>query len=151
MDKITTSVLEAFSKENGLSALPEEARFEHMTAYLTIRRHFSRALDTSDVVVGKGGDTGLDAIAIIVNGALMTDVDQVQEMYDQNGYIEATFIFVQAERSSGFDGAKIETVGNGVVDFFSDHPKMDRNERVKECAAIMDAIYDLRVRPERCV
>jgi hypothetical protein len=133
VDKITTSVLEAFTKDNGLGKLPEEARFEHLTAYLTIRRHFSRALDTADVVVGKGG---LDAIAIIVNGALITDVDQVQEMLDQNGYIEATFIFVQAERTAGFDGAKIGTIGNGAVDFFSDHPKMDRNERVKECAAI---------------
>jgi hypothetical protein len=45
MDRITTSVLAAFAKENGLESLPEETRFEHLTAYLTIRRHFSRALD----------------------------------------------------------------------------------------------------------
>jgi hypothetical protein len=143
VDKITTSVLETFSKENGITLLPEEVRFEHLTAYLAIRRHFSRALDTEDVIVGAGGDTGLDAIAIIVNGALMTDVDHVQEMYDQNNYIEATFIFIQAERSAGFDGAKIGTIGNGVVDFFADHPKMDRNDKVKESAEIMRAVYNL--------
>jgi hypothetical protein len=142
LDRITSSVLETFTKENGLTLLPEEVRFEHLTARLTIRRHFSRALDTVDVVIGAGGDTGIDAIAIIVNGALMTDVDQVQEMLDQNGYIEATFIFVQAERTAGFDGAKIGTFGNGVIDFFADTPKMDRNDRVKENAAIMAAIYD---------
>jgi hypothetical protein len=131
MDRITTSIIEAFSKENKLERLKEDEKFEHLAAYLTIRRHFSRALDTAAVVVGKGGDRGVDAIAIIVNGALITDVDQVQEMYDQNGYLEASFIFVQAERSASFDGAKIGTIGNGVIDFFSEHPKMDRNQRSK--------------------
>jgi hypothetical protein len=142
MDRITTSILEAFSKENKIEGLEEDERFEHLTAFLTIRRHFSRALDTMAVVVGKGGDTGIDAIAVIVNGALIIDVDQVQEMLDQNGYLEASFIFVQAERSASFDGGKIGTIGNGVIDFFSDHPKMDRNQKVKDGAAIMSAIYD---------
>jgi hypothetical protein len=123
LDRVTASVLETFTKENGLTLLPEEVRFEHLTSYLAIRRHFSRALDTIDVVVGAGGDTGVDAIAVLVNGALMIDVDQVQEMLDQNGYVEATFIFVQSERTSGFDGAKIGTFGNGVIDFFADKPK----------------------------
>jgi hypothetical protein len=100
MDRITTSILEEFSKENELGKLDESDRFEHLAAFLAIRRHFSRALDTTDIVVGKGGDTGVDAIAIIVNGALITDVDQVQEMLNQNAYLEATFIFVQAERSA---------------------------------------------------
>jgi hypothetical protein len=142
MDRITKSILDEFAKQNTLVKLDEEAQFEHLTAFLAIRRHFGRALTTSDVVVGKGGDTGVDAIAIIVNGALMTDVDQVQEMLDQNGYLEATFIFVQAERSASFDGAKIGTIGNGVVDFFSETPKMDRNDKVKDAAAIMTAVYD---------
>jgi hypothetical protein len=142
MDRITTQVLEVFSAENGLQALQEDSRFEHLTAYLAIRRHFSRTLDTGDVVVGEGGDTGVDAIAILVNGALITDVDQVQDLLEQNGYIEATFIFVQADRSSSFNGAKIGTIGNGVSDFFSESPKMDRNQAVKDAAAIMTTIYD---------
>jgi AIPR protein len=142
MNKIVAAILQEFSKSNGIEALDEPDRFEYLTAYLTIRRHFSRALDLKDVVLGKGGDTGLDAIAIIVNGALMTDVDQVQEMLDQNGYLEATFIFVQAERSSSFDGAKIGTIGNGVEDFFRDVPQMTRNDDVQEAAEIKAAIYE---------
>lgn len=143
MDKITTSILNAFTKDNHLDPkLDEDVRFEHLTAYLTIRRHFSRALETADVVVGKGGDTGLDAIAIIVNGNLVTDVDDVQELLDQNGYLEASFIFVQAERSASFDGAKIGTIGTGVMDFFSDHPKLVRNQKVKDAAEIMSALYE---------
>jgi hypothetical protein len=94
------------------------------------------------VVIGDGGDTGIDAVAIIVNGALMTDVDQVQEMLDQNGYLEATFIFVQAERTAGFAGAKIGTIGNGVQDFFRDVPLMVQNDDVKDATEIRAAIYN---------
>jgi hypothetical protein len=146
MDRITASILEEFSKDNQISSLAEDVRFEHLAAFLCIRRHFSRTLETSEVVLGSGGDTGVDAIAIIVNGALITDSDQVQEMLDQNGYIEASFIFVQADRGANFDGAKIGNIGNGVLDFFSDEPKMDRNEKVSSAVEIMEAIYERSAR-----
>jgi len=141
MNKIVAAILEEFTKDNGIEALDESKRFEYLTSYLTIRRHFSRALDLKEVVIGGGGDAGADAIAIIVNGSLMTDVDQVQEMLDQNGYLEATFIFVQAERSPSFDGAKIGTIGNGVQDFFRDVPQMTQSDDVKDAAEIRAAIY----------
>jgi AIPR protein len=143
LDKITASLLADFSKENELTD-NEDTRFEHLTSYLTVKRHYSRALDSAQLVTGSGGDTGLDGIAIIVNGALVTDVDMVQELLDQNGYLEVSFIFVQAERSSGFDAAKIGTMGFGVVDFFADRPKMPRNDKVKDAAAIAAAIYERR-------
>ena len=141
MDKITENLLAGFSKENGIEALPQDTRFEHLVAFLAVRRHYSRALDASDLVTGAGGDTGLDAIAIIVNGALITDVDQVQELLEQNGYLEVTFIFIQGERSSNFEAAKIGTTGFGCLDFFSDTAKMPRNDRVADAAAIASAIY----------
>lgn len=142
MDKITTSILEEFVSDHKLPKLKEEEQFEHLAAFLTIRRHYSRPLDTNAVVVGKGGDTGLDAIATIVNGSLITDPDEVDELLEANGYIEATFIFVQAERTAGFDGAKIGTIGTGVVDFFSDSPQLVRNQRVTDAADIQTAVYN---------
>lgn len=142
MNKIVESILAEFSKDNGIEGLSEDDRFEYLTSYLAIRRHYSRALDLKEVIVGAGGDTGVDAIAIIVNGALMTDVDQVQEMLDQNGYVEATFIFVQAERSAKFDGAKIGIVGHGVRDFFRDKPELTQNENVQEAFEIKNAIFE---------
>src|SRR4051812_44406626 len=57
MNKIVEAILAEFSKDSGIAALPEKDRFEHLTAFLTIRRHFSRALDLDDVVIGDGGDT----------------------------------------------------------------------------------------------
>ena len=134
-------MLEKFSAENGLEKLPEEDRFEHLTAFSMIRRHYSRAFSTPDVVLGGGGDTGIDAIAIVVNNVLVTDIDQVAELAEQNDYVDATFIFVQSERTAGFEAAKIGTFGFGVTDFFAVDPKLPRSAEVAAAAEITSAIF----------
>jgi len=141
MDRITTSLLEEFSLEAQLGKLAEDARFEHFTSFLTIGRSLEDTFDTGDVVTGSGGDTGIDAIAVIVNGALVTDAEFVEELAATNGFIDATFVFVQAERSSSFETAKIGQFGFGVVDFFKDRPTLPRNERVTWLAEVMAAVY----------
>ncbi len=141
MDRITRSLLDEFSQEAQLGAQPEDARFEHFTSFLTISRSLEDSFDTGDVVTGSGGDTGIDAIAVIVNGALVTDAEFVEELAATNGFIDATFVFVQAERSPSFEAAKIGQFGFGVVDFFKDKPTLPRNERVSALAEVMAAVY----------
>jgi translation initiation factor IF-2 len=52
-----------------------------------------------------------------------------------------SFLFVQAETSSNFEGGKIGTFGFGVLDFFRDEPKLKRNEKVAAAAEVMQVIY----------
>lgn len=142
MDRITQSLLNRFSIENNLVELHESSQFEHFCAYLTKKRHYSKSFDTNNLVVGAGSDTGVDAVSIIVNGILITDIDMIDEILELNGYLEATFIFAQAERSSSFDASKIGNIGFGVMDFFRDTPQLPRNDRIEEAAAICAKIYD---------
>src|SRR5687768_8919349 len=107
MDLVTKSLLEEFSTEAGIGGLPEDRRFEHFASYLAISRHHGETFDTDDVVTGSGGDTGIDGIAVLANGALVNDAEFVEELAQANGFVDATFIFVQAERSPGFETAKI--------------------------------------------
>jgi hypothetical protein len=48
MDRITKSLLEEFSRESGLSHLPDEDQFEHLAAYLTAGRHVGESFDTGE-------------------------------------------------------------------------------------------------------
>ena len=146
MDRITSALLAEFSRENQLERVPEETCFEHFAAYLATSRHVTDTFDTGDLATGAGGDTGIDAIAILINGSLVTDSELVAELADTNGYLDVTFVFVQAERSAAFDGAKIGTFGVGVSDFFRDEPQLPRNEAITEAASIMNAIYELSPR-----
>lgn len=142
MDRISKSHLDEFSKDAGLGALEESARFEHLAAFLCISRHYAASFSTFEVVTGAGTDTGIDAIATLVNGKLVTDSDEVKDFAETNGYVEASFIFVQAERSSSFDTAKIGKFGFGVTDFFAETPKLQRNKSVQDAARVMNAVFD---------
>lgn len=142
MDRITEGFLTEFSNEFGISGLPEKDRFEQFCGWLAVRRHYSDStFDPADVVTGSGGDTGFDTLAIIVNNNLVTDVDTVEDLLSLNGYLDVTFVFVQASRSPHFEGAKIGTLGFGIKDFFGEG-KLQRNEAVTAYAEIMKALYD---------
>jgi hypothetical protein len=142
MDRITQSLLAEFSKAHGIESLKEDVRFEHFAAYITVRRYFSETFDSGDIVVGAGGDSGIDAIGIVVNGSLINDIETFKSQSDKTGSLDVTFIFVQAERSSSFEAAKIGNFAFGVMDFFKDKPVIPRNNAVKDAAEIMSAVYD---------
>ncbi|PSH02698.1 MAG: AIPR protein, partial [Acidobacteria bacterium] len=140
MDRISESLLAEFSNEHDIAKLPEDKRFEHFASYITVRRHYAETFDTDDIITGAGGDTGIDGIAIIVNGTLATDIETLEEQVSQAGSVDAAFIFVQAERSSSFDAAKIGTFGFGVVDFFNKTPSLKRNHKVAAAADMVAPI-----------
>ena len=141
MDRITESLLEEFRDGFQLAKLKQDQQFEHFAAYITVNRHYTKSFNTADVVVGAGGDTAIDAIAIIVNESLITDIEAFEEIASASNALEVTFVFVQADRGTSFDGAKMSDFGYGVKDFFNSEPTLRRNQNITDAAAIMDAIY----------
>jgi hypothetical protein len=139
MDRITESLLEGFCREYELTKLPQKEQFEHFAAHITVSRHYTKSFSSNDIVVGDGDDTGIDAIAIIVNESLITDVEAFEEIASFSENLEVSFIFGQADRSSSFDGAKMSSFAYGVNDFFNPNPTLRRNDDVANAAAIMDA------------
>lgn len=147
MDPVTESLVAEFSKEHSLDQLKNDKQFEHFSSYVVVRGEHTESFDTNDIVVGddestkKGADIGIDGIAVIANGVLVTDAEELEELIDRVGYLDVSFIFVQAETSSNFEGSKIGTFGFGVMDFFRETPKLKRNEKVAAAAEIMQVIY----------
>jgi len=142
MDRITEALLSEFSNEFGVSELAEDERFERFTAWLTVRRHYSETtFDPGESVTGKGNDTGIDAIAVIANNNLVTDVDQIEDLLAVNHHLDISFVFVQSERSPHFDAQKIGNFGFGVNDFFGNQ-KLPRNEKVHQYDEIMNACFE---------
>lgn len=142
MDRISESLLTEFSSEHDIGQLPEDKRFEHFSCYITVRRQYNETFDTEEIVTGSGNDTGIDGIAIIVNGSLATDVETLEEQADNTGHLDVVFAFVQAERSPSFDASTVGRFGFGVLDFFKNSPSLTRNEKIAGAAEIMAAIYE---------
>jgi AIPR protein len=142
MDRITKSLLAEFSEDNSLFMLNESKKFEHFASYLLTSRHFTDSFSSEDVCVGGGGDIGIDGISIIVNGCLVTEPEEVGDLCETNGYLEAVFIFVQAETSSSFETAKIGQFIFGVSDFLSETPALPRNADIDQKTLVLNAIYE---------
>jgi hypothetical protein len=141
MDRITKSLLTEFVNQNELVSLPEETAFEHFTGFLVTSRHFTENFPTEDIHVGSGGDCAIDTISIIVNGCLVTEPEEIEDLANTNGYLDVTLIFCQAERSESFSTAKIGQIGFGIEDFLSDTPTLPQNEGIKHRAAILNEIF----------
>ena len=123
MDRVTENLLAKFTAEHALAAL-EDRRFEHFASYITVRQQHRETFDTTDIATGGGNDTGIDAIAILVNGQLVTDVDELADVA-ADGSLDIMFVFVQADRGAGFEGTRIANFGFGVVDFFDSQPDFE--------------------------
>lgn len=141
MDRITKSLLDEFINDNSLGALPEEKAFEHFSSFLAVSSHFTASFSSDDIVVGAGGDCGIDAIAIIINGNFVTEPEEVDDLARTNGYLDVTFIFTQSERSSSFETTKIGQFGFGITDFFAEHPSLPQNADIQLRHKITNEIF----------
>jgi len=141
MDRITQGFLNEFVELNDIAKLPQHKQFEQFAAYVTVRRHYNgETFDPGDIHTGGGGDLGIDAVAVLVNGALVTDVENLAD-HEISEHIDATFVFVQADRGANFEGKKISDFGFGVKDFFDAEPKLKRNVEIASVAETMEALY----------
>lgn len=142
MDRITESFLDEFVAQHELEHLPQSQKFEHFAAFVTVRRHYNgESFDTADIHTGGSGDLGIDAAAILVNGSIITDIESLNDHADISGHFDASFIFVQADRGSSFDGKKISDFGLGVKDYFSSNHKRIRNAEIESSIEVMDELY----------
>jgi len=148
MDRITKSLLDEFVQQGGLK-LAEDTAFEHFAGYLTVGIHHSETIDTDDISTGAGGDCGIDCIAIIVNGCLITEPEEIEDLAETNGMLDVDFVLVQAERSTSFESSKIGQFGFGVQDLFSERPSLPQNESIQKASAIISEIFSRSARFKR--
>lgn len=142
MDKITRSFVEEYSSENDLDTVEDDKKFEYFANYIVTSSVYTDRFEPDSVSVAGGNDAQIDGIAIIVNGVLIEDKDEVADLAQTNGYIEAHFVFVQAKRSSNFDMSSLGLFGFGVKQFFSDSPQVIFNAQITEKLSVMNEIYN---------
>ncbi|MHC0522742.1 AIPR family protein [Vibrio harveyi] len=142
MDRITKKLLQDFLRGQELEESNEADDFEIFCNYVALSNEYNKTFDSKAVTVGSGADTGIDGVAIIVNGHLVEDTDEIDDLLSSNGYLDVTYVFVQAKTSSKFDTKEMHAFYFGVNDFFSESPKLPRNSDISKAAEISDYILD---------
>lgn len=141
MDRILKQLVEDFLESFEISPEGADADFEKFTNYTIVEHEYSRDFDLNAITVGHGDDTGIDGIAIIVNGQIVNTQEDVEDLLDSNGKLEVVFIFIQAKNTSRFESSEMNNFSFGVKDFFAEYPKLRRNENIENNAALSNYIF----------
>jgi len=142
MDRITRSLLDRFILENQIKDFSEDKAFEHFIGYLITSVHYQESFDTNDIITGSGGDCGIDSITILVNGAFITEPEEISDIVDSSTYLDVEFIMTQSETSSSFDTQKIGQFCYGVKDIFQEKSTLVQNDSIKLKKKIVDIIFE---------
>jgi len=142
VDRITSAYVEAFRVEQSLPKGDDATLFEHFVNYCVVSDAYDDEFDVQEVHTGGGADLGIDGIAIIVNGVLVSELDELETLLATNGFLDVRFIFTQAKSSSNFSGDELATFGEGVLEFFSDNPSLPSSAEIEHFRELMNWIYD---------
>ena len=142
MDRITESLISELITNLELTTEGESKDFEKLANYTVVSNEFNKTFDVESITVDEGNDTGLDGIAIIVNGQLVESTDEIDDLLEKNNFLEIEYIFVQAKTSANFDSAEINTFIFGIQDFFSLRPRLVRNDDIKRFAEVSNYIFE---------
>ncbi|RKI38470.1 AIPR protein [bacterium D16-51] len=142
MDRIVQSYMESFLISQQIEEKDQSKQFEMFASYCAVEQHYTDTYNLADIITAEGGDCGIDAIAIIINGTMITSEEEVDDLIELNKKLsEINFVFIQAKTTSNFDYGDMGTFGTGVKDFFSEHPQMVRNELLEEKSKLVEYIF----------
>lgn len=150
MEPILKSHFNGFKKsfeiETGGIVEKESAAFEKFINYVLFSRDypdiFIADVELLDFVsVGGSNDTGIDGIGIRVNGRLVHNKEEVNEIVQSNRKIEVEFVFIQSKMRSNLEVSEFNAFGTGVKNFFSDG-YLPENENIREMREIKDHVYN---------
>jgi len=143
MNKIISALLNDYqsNQEDCIKSLPLESAFEHYAAFLTVGPLTNDTVDTTTIALGEDGQPSVDAIATIINGALLTEPDDIDTYLELNKYLDVDFVFVQAKTSPSFSVDVLGSLGDFVERVFTDGSAAVDNQRVQDFVKLKDAIY----------
>lgn len=84
MDRIVQSYMDSFLKSQDIDEKSQSKQFEMFSSYCAIEQLYSENFNPADVVIGEGDDCGIDAVAILVNGMMITSQEEIDDLLDIN-------------------------------------------------------------------
>lgn len=143
MHRIIKSNLKTFCEDKSISEIEKESKqFECFANYCVIHEAFGDDFDIWDITSAED-DQGIDGIAFLIDGELVTTYDEAQTVLDRRKRnIDVDIYFIQAKTSEGYERGEILKFGDGVEDFLREVPNLPQGEFIKSQKRIFDMLFD---------
>jgi hypothetical protein len=158
MEPIIKSKFDKFCEKMDIKGIQEGVVFEKFVNHSILVGHqpdaFNGDSELFDFVnVGGSQDMGIDGIAVKINGVLIRNLEEIQDLMEKKRDIDIEFIFIQAKSKSNFDKGDFLKFTFGVKEFLSEEQKQPVNEKIRELIDIKkyltndDVLYRLSKNP----
>lgn len=132
-----------FAEQSAVEGTQPSTVFEYFATYHVLRSAGLDEFDLAPAIVAGEDDTQLDAVAITINGQLVTeeeDADRLLREAVDGQPFDVRFIFVQATMGMKFSAEKIALFLSGVVNFLLQKSKLRQSESLVRVRALKDRI-----------
>lgn len=148
-DLILKSYFVKFCESWGIiykSELEESTSFEKFVNYCVLSKDDSSAFvgnpDLLDFCcTGGGDDAKIDGFGIKINGQVVGDTDEIDQIVNISKKLDVEFFVIQSKERTEFDSSDFNSFGIGIQNFFSS-PKLPENSKIKEFRKLKDYIYN---------
>lgn len=126
MDRIIKGYVKDFSKqfdlefeENKISDL-----FENFTTFCLIsNKLINDSLDYNEIIsTNTKKYKGIDNISFIISGKIITNIKELEEIFENTGYVDVLLTAIQSKISERFDNNEISNLLDTFLDFLKDTP-----------------------------
>ena len=115
-------------KENNISEL-----FENFTTFcLVSSKLINDNLDNNAIIATNTKKyKGIDNIAFIISGKIITNIRELEEIFENTGYVDVLLVAIQSKISEKFDNNEITNLLDTFSDFIKDDPQYPLTDEAK--------------------
>ena len=142
-EPIINARFKKFRDNYGLNNVADGEAFERFVNAGILVQHQPDAFSADSellekICVGGTGDTGIDGIAIKVNGLLIKSISEINDIIQKYRRINIEFMFIQSKYKPNFDASELGSFISGVRNFLSNSPAIPMNEKLSEIYKIKE-------------
>lgn len=140
MHIIIKNNIQELIEEFDYSDYSESKLFEFFCNFCVVSKHYLGRFDPKDITTSED-DASLDGIAIIIDGDLITSVDDAATIFQTHKTnLSAEIIFTQAKSGEQFKKEEINNFSIGIQDFLSLAPQLPQGKHNKESLSILKLV-----------
>lgn len=143
MNPVIKAQVAEFTAREDLGDHPENEAFEIYSAYSVLNGGLGESVDAVEAHL-KGDEFGIDAVAIIVQGRLVTDTTDAEQAIQDIRSPEIDFYFFQSKTGTSFDYGNISKFFDGILGFFDGGMKGE-SPQLDDLMAAKDLLYSKAV------